>query len=90
VLEPIRDKLGLGKLNFQILRRTYATLAVGERMGTVKDVQTILRHTRPDTTLENYVKELPESVYMMVDTMYDGIAPEQAALTTLPTVGGVQ
>ena len=91
VLEPIRDKLGLGKLNFQILRRTYATLAVGERMGTVKDVQTILRHTRPDTTLENYVKELPESVYMMVDTMYDGIAgPEHAALTTLPAVGGVQ
>ena len=91
VLDPIRDKLGLGKLNFQILRRTYATLAVGERKGTVKDVQTILRHTRPDTTLENYVKELPESVYMMVDTMYDGIAgPEHAALTTLPAVGGVQ
>ena len=91
VLEPIRGTLGLDKLNFQILRRTYATLAVGERKGTVRDVQSILRHTRPDTTLENYVKELPESVYLMVDTMYDGIAgPEKDALTTLPAVGGVQ
>ena len=40
VLDPIRERLGLEKLNFQILRRTYATLAVGERMGTVRDVQT--------------------------------------------------
>jgi integrase len=91
VLEPIREKLALGKLNFQILRRTYATLAVGERKGTVRDVQSILRHTRPDTTLENYIKELPASVYAMVDVMYEGIAgPEKDALTTLPAVGGVQ
>jgi integrase len=47
VLEPIREKLGLEKLNFQILRRTYATRAVGERRGTLKDVQKQLRHARP-------------------------------------------
>ena len=60
VLDPIRLQLGLGKLNFQILRRTFATLAVGERKGTLKDVQTQLRHTRPDITLQNYVKEIPD------------------------------
>src|SRR5664279_5168786 len=68
--------LSLPKLNFQILRRTYATRAVGERKGTLKDVQKQLRYSRPNTTLENYVKEIPESVYRMVDAMYDEITPE--------------
>jgi len=74
VLDPIRIKLGLEKLNFQILRRTFATLAVGERKGTLKDVQKQLRYARLDTTLENYVKKIPDSVYQMADAMYDGIA----------------
>jgi integrase len=69
VLDPIRQKLGLRKLNFQILRRTYATKAYGEHMGTLKDVQKQLRHTRPNTTLENYVKDIPDSVYSMADAM---------------------
>jgi hypothetical protein len=37
VLDPIRQRPGLEKLNFQILRRTYATRAIGERKGTLKD-----------------------------------------------------
>ena len=90
VLDPIRVKLGLPKLNFQILRRTFATLAVGERKGTLKDVQKQLRHARPDTTLENYVKEIPDSVYRMVDAMYEGIAGSEGMLTVVPPAGGVQ
>jgi integrase len=91
VLGPIRVKLGLAKLNFQILRRTFATLAVGERKGTLKDVQKQLRHARPDTTLENYVKEIPDSVYLMVDAMYEGIAGlDRQQLVAAPAVGGVQ
>ena len=92
VLDPIRVQLGLGKLNFQILRRTFATLAVGERKGTLKDVQTQLRHTRPDITLQNYVKEIPDSVYTMVDAMYEGIsaADERQILATAPVIGGIQ
>jgi hypothetical protein len=39
-------------------------------------VQKQLRYSRPNTTLENYVKEIPESVYRMVDAMYDEITPE--------------
>ena len=86
VLDPIRQKLGLEKLNFQILRRTYATRAVGERRGTLKDVQQQLRHARPNTTLENYVKEIPESVYTMTDSMYEMISPTVTveALAKLP------
>jgi integrase len=93
VLEPIRAKLGLAKLNFQILRRSYATLAVGERKGTLKDVQKQLRHSRPDTTLENYVKEIPESVYAMADSMYEKIAGPGTAeqlLVQMPAGGATQ
>jgi integrase len=93
VLARIRTELGLQKLNFQILLRSYATLAVGERKGTTRDVQTMLRHTRPDTTLENYVKDVPESVYAMSDAMYESIAgpaDEKRSLATAAVIGGVQ
>jgi hypothetical protein len=93
VLAPIRMKLGLERLNFQILRRSYATLAVGERKGTTRDVQTMLRHARPDTTLENCVKNVPESVYAMSDAMYEqmaGPAAEDEAFATLSPAPGVQ
>jgi integrase len=91
-LDPIRLKLGLPKLNFQILRRTFATLAVGERKGTLKDVQKQLPHARPDTTLENYIKDIPDSVYLMVDAMYEGIAgpDEKRIFAAAPGAGGVQ
>jgi integrase len=50
VLKPLAEKLGIEKLNFQILHRTMATQA--QRMGSVKDIQAHLRHprqTRPPT-----------------------------------------
>jgi hypothetical protein len=60
--------------------------------GTLKDVQKQLRYTSPDTTLENYVKEIPDSVYLMLDLMYAGITgtSEKEALANTPGVGGVQ
>jgi len=39
-------KLGLPKLNFQVLRRTMATLA--QKKGSVKDIQAHLRHAKAD------------------------------------------
>jgi integrase len=93
VLAPIRIKLGLKKLNFQILRRSFATLAVGERKGTTRDVQTMLRHTKPDVTLESYVKDVPSSVYAMSDAMYEqiaGPADEKQELVMIPAAGGIQ
>ena len=68
VLKPLAEKLGIEKLNFQILRRTMATQA--QRMGSVKDIQAHLRHARPDTTAHEYMQELPESVQEMVGSMY--------------------
>ncbi|MBA3913089.1 MAG: site-specific integrase [Acidobacteriales bacterium] len=75
VLALIAIKLDLHKLTFQMLRRSYATRAVAEQKGSLKDVQAQLRHSRPDTTLQNYVQEVPESVFASVNRMYDSIAP---------------
>jgi integrase len=48
VLNPLAEKLGIPKLNFQILRRTMATRA--QKMGSVKDIQAHLRDAKADAT----------------------------------------
>lgn len=68
VLKPLADKLGIPKLNFQVIRRTIATRA--QSLGSVKDIQSHLRHSRADTTANEYMQELPESVQQMVGTVY--------------------
>jgi integrase len=68
VLKPLADSLGIPKLNFQIMRRTMATQA--QKMGSVKDIQAHLRHSRPDTTANEYMQELPDSVQDMVGSVY--------------------
>ena len=68
VLNPLAEKLGIPKLNFQILRRTMATQA--QSMGSVKDIQAHLRHAKADTTANEYMQELPESVKKMVGSVY--------------------
>ena len=86
VLKPLADKLGIERLNFQILRRTMATQA--QRMGSVKDIQAHLRHARPDTTAFEYMQELPDSVQEMVGSMYEklkkGGAPKKGVARLLP------
>ena len=69
VLKPLAEQLGIEKLNFQILRRTMATHA--QKMGSVKDIQAHLRHSRPDTTAHEYMQALPESVQTMVGSVYE-------------------
>jgi hypothetical protein len=64
-LKPLAQRLGIQKMNFQILRRTMATQA--QRMGSVRDIQAHLRHAQPDTAAHEYMQELPESVQEMVD-----------------------
>ena len=36
----------------------------------MKDIQSHLRHSRADTTANEYMQELPESVQQMVGTVY--------------------
>jgi integrase len=68
VLKPLREALKLPKVNFQVLSRTIATRA--QKLRSVKDVQSHLRHSRADTTANEYMQEHPESVQDMVGTVY--------------------
>src|SRR6266568_9418871 len=71
VFYPVRDKLKLPSLNFQVLRRTMATLS--QHSGSVKDVQVHLRHKTPDVTATEYMQSVPESAREMVNTVYDEV-----------------
>jgi integrase len=77
VLKPVQEKLGLPVLNFQVMRRTMATLS--QSSGSVKDVQTHLRHKSPNVAASEYMQSIPESSKKMVNSVYD-------ALMTKPSV----
>jgi len=58
------------------------TLAPGK--GSVKDIQAHLRHSKADTTANEYIQELPESVERIVESMYEELmGPEAAASADL-------
>jgi integrase len=68
VLKKLAKDLGLVKLNFQVLRRTIATLA--QTKGNVKDVQGILGHAKADTTVNVYMQQIDEGVKLTLDSIY--------------------
>jgi integrase len=68
VLKKLAQELGLAKLNFQVLRRTMATLA--QTKGNVKDVQGILGHAKADTTVNVYMQEIEEGVKQTLNAIY--------------------
>jgi integrase len=68
VLKKLERELGLPKLNFQVLRRTIATLA--QTKGSVKDVQGILGHSKADTTVNVYMQAIEASVKDTLDAIY--------------------
>jgi len=79
VLHKLAEDLGLPKLNFQVIRRTIATLA--QRKGTVKDVQGVMRHTRVATTTDIYMQEIAEGVRATVDSIHDELDGTMKRLT---------
>jgi len=68
VLRTLAAKLGLAKLNFQVLRRTMATLA--QTKGGVKDVQGVLGHSKVDTTVNVYMQPIEAGVKSTLDAIY--------------------
>ena len=54
-------------MTHQMLRRTCSTYMA--QLTTVKDVQAHLRHSSSKTTLEHYIKSVPESVRVAVETL---------------------
>jgi integrase len=78
VLKKLADDLELPKLNFQVLRRTMATLA--QTKGGVKDVQGILGHSKADTTVNVYMQPIEAGVKQTLDAIYAELtSPEMRA-----------
>jgi integrase len=79
VLKKLAEKLGLTKLNFQVLRRTMATLA--QTKGGVKDVQGILGHSKADTTVNVSMQEIEAGVKQTLNAIYSELTakPEMVA-----------
>ncbi len=66
-LEPIRKSAKIARVNFQILRRTVATLA--QTLGTPRDIATMLRHKNVDTSQLHYVQARLNSVRLAADAL---------------------
>jgi len=77
VLKKLARELGLPKLNFQVLRRTMATLA--QNMGGVKDVQGVLGHSKADTTVNVYMQPIEAGVKKTLDAIYSELMTSQVA-----------
>ena len=67
VLQPAANLAGLTTVNFQVLRRSFATAL--QKYGNVKDIQGALRHASPDLTAEVYMQSIPESVRNAVEKL---------------------
>jgi len=61
----------LQRINHQVFRRTCATQM--QHLGSVKDVQSHLRHASPTVTLEKYMKQIPESVRLAVERLDEAL-----------------
>ncbi|HTA24714.1 MAG TPA: site-specific integrase [Terriglobales bacterium] len=83
-IKPVAASLEIaGRVNFQVLRRTFATNA--QLHGTAKDVQTHLRHSDIATTLGVYTQPIDASVRKLVNAVADDVMttvrPEPRVLT---------
>jgi integrase len=80
-VKPIAKAVGIATtVNFQVLRRTFATNAQG--MGNPKDVQAHLRHTDISTTLNEYTQAIPESVRKLVNAVADDVMASKISTMT--------
>lgn len=67
-IKPAARKLGVAWVNWQVLRRSFATWL--KMAGTdVKDAQALMRHSRAATTLDVYQQFVPESQRKAIDSL---------------------
>ena len=66
-LKKLAEELGLKKLNFQVLRRTMATL--DQTKGSGKDLQGVLGYSRPDIAATVYLQQIESGVRQMLDAI---------------------
>ena len=76
-IKPAARKLGIGWVNWQVLRRSYATWLV-EAGADPKAVQAQMRHSRISTTMDIYTQFVPASQRRAVAQMM-GMVDERLA-----------
>jgi len=59
-IKPAAKTLGIGWVNWQVLRRSFATW-LKMAGADIKDAQALMRHSRASTTLDVYQQFVPES-----------------------------
>ena len=64
-LKPTAESIGITGLTFQSLRRTFATHFHG--VGTVKDQQTLMRHSTAQITMDVYTQIVADSLKAAVE-----------------------
>jgi integrase len=69
-IKPVGRKLGIGWVNWQVLRRSYATWLV-EAGADPKAVQGQMRHARISTTMDIYTQFVPDSQRRAAAKMMD-------------------
>lgn len=67
-IKPAARRLGLDFVNWQVLRRSFATW-LKMAGADVKDAQALMRHSRASTTLDIYQQFIPESERKVVDRL---------------------
>jgi integrase len=80
-VKPIAKAAGISTtVNFQVLRRTFATNA--QSHGNAKDVQAHLGHSDIGTTLNEYTQAIPESVRKLVNAVADDVMASKISTMT--------
>ena len=67
-IKPAAAKLGVQWVNWQVLRRSYATW-LNIAGANPKDAQALMRHSRASTTLDVYQQHVPESQRRVVNEL---------------------
>ena len=67
-LKPAGAKIGIGWVNWLVLRRSFATW-LKMAGADVKDAQALMRHSKASTTLDVYQQFVPESQRRVVDRL---------------------
>ena len=71
-IKPAGKQLGLGFVNWRCLRTSFATWCKVAGID-VNDAQALARHSRPSTTMDVYMQQVPASV----ERAFKGLEPER-------------
>jgi integrase len=82
-IKPVARKLGIGWVNWQVLRRSFATM-LKMAGADIKDAQALMRHSRASTTLDVYQQQIPASQRRVVEDMGRLLQPSSTVNKPVP------